>query len=60
MWKRICESWHSVAPNILEALYNLMSRRIADIIKGNRGSTKYGAIIMKAYKDVVEFSLECT
>ena len=46
-----------VAPNILEALYNSVPRRIADLIKEKRGATEYRAIMMK---DAVEFSLECT
>ena len=29
--KRVCEAWYSVAPNILEKLYNSMPRRIADL-----------------------------
>ena len=55
----VCESWHSVAPNVLEALYNSMPRRITDLIKDKRGATKYHAFMMKVYKNVVEFSLEC-
>ena len=27
------EAWYSVAPNVLEELYNPMPRRIADLIK---------------------------
>ena len=60
MLKRVCESWYSEALNILEALYNSMPRRIAGLIKENRGATKYQAIMMKAYEDAVEFPLECT
>ena len=60
IWKRVCELWHSVAPNVLEALNNSMPRRLADLMKENRGATKYRAFLMKAYKNVVEFSLECT
>ena len=33
MWKRVCEAWYSVALNVLGELYNLMPRRIADLIK---------------------------
>ena len=33
MWKRVCEAWYIVALNVLEELYNLMPRRIADLIK---------------------------
>ena len=29
--KRVCEAWYSVAPSILEKLYNSMPRRIADL-----------------------------
>ena len=54
----VCESWHSVAPNFLEALYDSMPRRIPDFIKDKRGATKYHAFMMKVYKNVVEFSLE--
>ena len=32
MWKRVCEAWYSVAPNVLEEIYNSMPRRIADLI----------------------------
>ena len=41
MWKRVCEAWYSVAPNILEELYKSMPRRIADLNKENGGATKY-------------------
>ena len=33
MWKRVCEAWLSVAPNVLEELNNSMPRRIADLTK---------------------------
>ena len=33
MWKRVCEAWYSVAPNVLEELNNSIPRRIADLIK---------------------------
>ena len=33
MWKRVCDAWYSVAPNILEKLNNSMPRTIADFIK---------------------------
>ena len=33
MWKQACKAWYSVALNALEELYNLMPRRIADLIK---------------------------
>ena len=41
MWKRVCEAWYSVAPDVLEELYNLMPIRIVDLIKAKRGATKY-------------------
>ena len=41
MWKRVCEAWYSVAQNVLEELYNPMTRRIADFIKAKGGATKY-------------------
>ena len=41
MRKRVCEAWYSVAPNVLEELYNSMPRRIADLIEANRDATKY-------------------
>ena len=33
MWKRVCDSWYGVAPNVGEKLYNSMPRRIADLYK---------------------------
>ena len=33
MWKRVCEAWYSVAPNVLEELNNTMPRGIADLLK---------------------------
>ena len=27
MWKRVCEAWYSVAPNVLEELDNSMPKR---------------------------------
>ena len=33
MWKQVCEAWYSVAPNVLEELYNSMPRRIANSLK---------------------------
>ena len=33
LWKRVCKAWYSVAPNVLEDLYNSMSRRNEDLIK---------------------------
>ena len=41
MWKRVCEAWYSVALNVLEELYNSMSRRISDLIKAKGGATNY-------------------
>ena len=41
MWKRVCEAWYSVAPNILEEHYNSIPRRVADLNKENVGATKY-------------------
>ena len=44
--KRICleatlRAWYSIAPNVLEELYNSMPMRIADLIKAKKGATKY-------------------
>ena len=39
--KRVCEACHSVAANVLEELYNSVSRRIADLTKAKEGATKY-------------------
>ena len=33
MWKRVCEAWYSVAPNVIEELNNSMPRSIAVLIK---------------------------
>ena len=33
MWMRVCAAWYSVAPNILEELYNSMPWTIADLIR---------------------------
>ena len=41
MWKQVCEAWYSVAPNVLEELYNSMPRRIADVIKAKECAMKY-------------------
>ena len=41
MWDRVCDAWYSVAPNVLEELYNSMRRRIVDIHKAKRDATKY-------------------
>ena len=41
IWKRVCEALYSIAPNVLKELYNSMPRRIADLIKVKRGTTKY-------------------
>ena len=32
IWKRVSEVWYSEALNVMEELYNLMPRRIADLI----------------------------
>ena len=41
MWKRVYEAWKSVAPNVMEELYNSMSRGIADLIKAKGSATNY-------------------
>ena len=41
MCKPVCEAWYRVATNILEELYNYITRRSADIIKEKGGATKY-------------------
>ena len=41
MWDRVCDAWYSVAPNVLEELYNSMQRRIVDIHKAKGDATKY-------------------
>ena len=41
MWQRVCEAWYSVAPKVLEVLYNLMPRKIANVIKAKGGAMKY-------------------
>ena len=41
MWKRVCEAWYSVAPNVLEELNNSMPRRITDLIKAKGDTKKY-------------------
>ena len=33
MWKRVCKARYSVAPTVMEELYNSMPRRIAYLIK---------------------------
>ena len=40
MSKQVCEAWYSVAPNILEELYNSLPMRIEDLNKENGGATK--------------------
>ena len=69
MWKRVCEAWYSVAPNVLEELNNSIPRRIADLIKAKVDATKYllydvdvqcYCVFIGMYlKYVVVFSLEC-
>ena len=41
MWDRVCDAWYSVAPNVLEILYNSIRRRIVDIHKAKGDATKY-------------------
>ena len=41
MSKRVCKAWYSEARNVLEELYNSMTRRIADLIKAKGDATKY-------------------
>ena len=41
MWKRVFETWYSVAVNVLVELYNYLLRRFADLIEANEGATKY-------------------
>ena len=43
VWKPVCESWYSAAPNVLEELNNSMPRRITDLInlKVNGDTKKY-------------------
>ena len=41
MWKRVCEAWYSVSTKVLEELYKSMPGTIADLMKANRGQTKY-------------------
>ena len=38
--KRVCESWYSVPPNVIEEFYK-MPRRNADLIKAKGAATKY-------------------
>ena len=41
MWKPVCETWYSLALNVMEELTNLMPRRIADLIKAKGDAKKY-------------------
>ena len=41
MWDRVCDAWHSVAPKVLEEIYNSMPRRIADLYKAKGEATNY-------------------
>ena len=41
MWDRVCDAWYSVAPNVMEELYNSMPRRIEDLYKANGDATNY-------------------
>ena len=36
MWDRVCDALYSVAPTVLEELYNSMARRIADLYSKRR------------------------
>ena len=38
---QVCDTWYIVAPNVLEELYNYLSRRIADLYKAKGVATKY-------------------
>ena len=69
IWKRICETWYSVAPNALEKLYNSMPRRISDLIK-QMGCSEIRTLLCRRtgmvlcfhwneFKYVLVFSLEC-
>ena len=40
MWKPVCETWNSVALNVLEELKNSMPRSIADLIKAKGDAKK--------------------
>ena len=39
MWDRVCDTWYSVSPIVLEELYNSMPRRIADRYKAKGDAT---------------------
>ena len=41
VWDRVCDAWYSVAPNVIEELYNSMPRRIADLYKAKGDATNY-------------------
>ena len=41
MWKPVCEAWYSEAPNVLEEIDNLMTRRITDLIIAKGDTKKY-------------------
>ena len=41
LWDRVGDAWYSVAPNVLEELYNSMPRRITDIYKANGNAVNY-------------------
>ena len=41
MWKSACETWYSLALNVLEELKISMPRRIVDLIKAKGDAKKY-------------------
>ena len=41
MWKPVCETWYSLAMNVMEELTNSMPRRIADLFKAKGDAKKY-------------------
>ena len=41
VWKPVCGTWYSVAPNVLVELINLMPRRITDLIKAKGDTNNY-------------------
>ena len=41
MLDRVCDAWYSVAPNVLEELYNSLPRRITDLYKVKGEATNY-------------------
>ena len=57
MWKKVCESWYSVAPSIIKGLSIPMPSRIADLIKAKGDPKKYRLYDAGVY--VVVFSFKC-